>query len=108
MYVCGVSSGFSWLATNVAGSAGGVRMAVAAGTGVSVETGVAEGCSAARAVAKACVYTEFTSGVGEDAAGAHAVNIVVSRLRARMDLMDFCMGGKPSPQSLSHRSTLLR
>ncbi len=52
MYVCGVSSGLSWLATNVAGKAGGVRgtTAVALGMGVSLGKRVADGCNPAKAV----------------------------------------------------------
>ena len=80
MYVCGVSSGLSWLATNVKGSAGGVRRAVAAGIGVSVEMGVAEGWSAARAVSRAWVNTALMSGVGVDMEGAHAARAMLNRL----------------------------
>ena len=67
MYVCGISSGLSWLATNVEGSAGGVRMAVAVGTGVSLGMGVAVGCNPASAVSKAWVITILISCVGTGA-----------------------------------------
>lgn len=79
MYVCGVSSGLSWLATKTEGSAGGVRTAVAGGGGVPVGMVVAEGWIAARAVSKACVKTAFTSAVGDDTEGAHAVTVKISR-----------------------------
>jgi hypothetical protein len=56
----------SWLATKVAGSAGGVRAVVAAGMGVSVGTAVPVGCSCANAVSKAWVSAALRSGVGAD------------------------------------------
>ena len=56
-------------------------MAVAAGTGVSVEMGVPVGWSAARAVSKACVYTAFRSGLGVNVEGAHAVTVKMNRIR---------------------------
>src|SRR5215207_8550459 len=80
MYVCGVSSGFNWPATNAAGSAGGVRRAVAAGTWVSVGTAVPVGCSCAKAVWKACVRAALMSAVGAEAgAGWQALRRVTRR-----------------------------
>lgn len=58
---------FNWFATNVAGSAGGVRTAVGGGTGVSLGIGVAVGCNCAKAVSKACVSAALRSGVGTEA-----------------------------------------
>ena len=68
----------SWLATNVSGSAGGVRTVVATGRGVSVGTDVPVGWSCANAVWKACVSAALISGVGADgAAGWHAARSMI-------------------------------
>ena len=72
--MCGVSRGFSWLATNVAGRAGGVRTTVGEGTGVSLGTGLAVGCRLANAVPMACVSAALISGVGADAWVAQAAS----------------------------------
>jgi len=72
MYVCGVSSEFNWLATNVVESAGGVRTTVGEGIGISLGTGVAVGCSCANAVWKACVNATLISAVGTDPAWQEA------------------------------------
>lgn len=66
-------------------------MAVAAGTGVPVEMGVSAGRSAARAVSKACVYTAFTSVVGETTEGAHAVTVTVNKIRLGRKLVNLCI-----------------
>lgn len=63
----GVSRGLSWLAMNVDGSGGGVRMAVAAGRAVSLGDGVAVGWNCASAVSKAWVSAALISGVGAEA-----------------------------------------
>ena len=83
MYVCGVSRGLSWLATKAAGSAGGVRTAVAAGTGVSPGREVAVDCNPANAVSKACVSAGLMSGV-DGGAGWQAVRIVKRSKKRRM------------------------
>ncbi len=82
MYVCGVSSGLSELATKVDGKVGGVRMAVGAGMGVFVGVDVDAAALVcwmdAKAVPTALVIAVFGSTVA--GAGWHAFNKTVARI----------------------------
>lgn len=83
MYVCGVSSRLSKLATNVDGRVGGVRGdRVGVGRGVFVASGVDAACVCwmdAKAVPTALVIAVFGSTVA--GAGWHALNKMVARIR---------------------------
>jgi hypothetical protein len=85
-----VSSGFKRLVTNVEGSAGGVRTAVAEGTGVSLGRGDAVGCNCANAVWNAWVNAAFISGVVAEA-GWQALNKIRIKIGGRKRRINFCM-----------------
>ena len=79
------------LSLKVDGSAGGVRIAVGSGRGVSLGMEVAVGCNCANAVSTARVRAALISGVGGDACGVHAARITASMTRLVTNRNIFCM-----------------